>query len=73
LGRRNAAAHPKRNPSIQQYMMCGAVLSRLDRGTHFDLSTPVLVDPLEVATPQATSRAFDIGDGEVAVFLHVDD
>jgi hypothetical protein len=54
-------------------MMCGAVLSRLDRGTHFDLSTPVLVDPLEVATPQATSRAFDIGDGEVAVFLHVDD
>jgi CheY-specific phosphatase CheX len=54
-------------------MMCGAVLSRLDRGAHFDLSTPVLVDPLEVATAQATSRAFDIGDGEVAVYLHLDD
>jgi CheY-specific phosphatase CheX len=39
-------------------MICGAVLSRLDRGAHFDLSTPALVDPLAVVTSQATSRAF---------------
>ncbi len=54
-------------------MMCGAVLSRLDRDAHFDLSTPALMDPLDAATPHATSRAFDIGDGEVAMFLHVDE
>jgi len=53
-------------------MMCGAVLSRLDRDAHFDLTTPALVDPLAIAMPDTTSRAFDIGDGEVAVFLHVD-
>lgn len=54
-------------------MMCGAVLSRLDRGAHFDLSSPTLVNYLAAAVPDAKSRAFDIGDGEVAVFLHVDD
>ena len=53
-------------------MMCGAVLSRLDRGAHFDLTPPALVDPL-ATMPEANSRAFDIGDGEVAVFLHVDE
>ena len=50
-------------------MMCGSVLSRLDRGAHFDLGQPAMVDAAEVAAPDAVSRAFDIGDGEVAMFL----
>lgn len=54
-------------------MMCGSVLSRLDRGAHFDLGPPALVDPAELAAPEAVCRAFDIGDGEVAVFLRMDD
>ena len=53
-------------------MTCGSVLSRMNREAHFDLEHPELVDPLELAMPGATSRAFDIGEGEVAVFLEVD-
>jgi len=53
-------------------MMCGSVLSRLDRGAHFDLGQPVMVDAAEVGTPEAVSRAFDIGDGEVSMFLSMD-
>src|SRR5579864_9143636 len=54
-------------------MMCGSVLSRLDRGAHFDLGTPVIVDAAALgADPEAVSRDFDIGDGEVAVFLWMD-
>ena len=53
-------------------MMCGSVLSRLDRGAHFDLGQPAMVDAAEVAVPAAVSRAFDIGDGEVAMFLTMD-
>ena len=53
-------------------MMCGAVLSRMDREAHFDLGPPELVNPLETAAPEAVSRAFDVGNGEVTVFLEVD-
>jgi len=53
-------------------MMCGSVLSRLDRGAHFDLGQPAMVDATELATPEAVSRAFDIGDGEVAMFLSME-
>jgi CheY-specific phosphatase CheX len=53
-------------------MMCGSVLSRLDRGAHFDLGQPAMVAAAEVAAPEAVSRAFDIGDGEVAMFLSMD-
>jgi CheY-specific phosphatase CheX len=51
-------------------MMCGAVLSRMDREAHFDLGPPELVESLETAG--SVSRAFDIGEGEVAVFLKVE-
>jgi len=54
-------------------MICGSVLSRLDSEGHFDLSHPELVDPAELAPAEAASRSFDIGDGEVAVFLRVDE
>jgi len=53
-------------------MMCGSVLSRLDRGAHFDLGQPAVVDAAEVAQPEAVSRAFDIGEGEIAIFLSMD-
>lgn len=53
-------------------MLCGSVLSRLDSKAHFDLGPPELVDPLAAAAPESVSRAFDLGDGEVAVFLHLD-
>lgn len=53
-------------------MICGSVLSRLDSEAHFDLGHPELVDPLELQSVEGMSRAFDIGDGEVAVLLHVD-
>ena len=53
-------------------MMCGAVLSRMDKEAHFDLAPPEPVDPLETAAREAVSRAFDIGAGIVAVFLEVD-
>jgi len=53
-------------------MMCGSVLSRLDRGGHFELGQPAMADAAEVGGPAAVSRAFDIGDGEIAVFLSVD-
>ena len=53
-------------------MLCGSVLSRMDSEAHFDLEHPELVDPLELAMPNAASRAFDIGEGEVTVFLEVD-
>jgi len=53
-------------------MLCGSVLSRLDSKAHFDLGRPEPVDPLEAAPPESVSRAFDLGDGEVAVFLHLD-
>ncbi|HVP46065.1 MAG TPA: chemotaxis protein CheX [Bryobacteraceae bacterium] len=53
-------------------MLCGSVLSRLDREAHFDLGHPELVDPLEVPTPGSVSRAFDLGEGQVAIFLHLD-
>ena len=53
-------------------MMCGSVLSRLDRAAHFDLGAPAIVDPAEVAVPGAEARAFDIGDGEVAIFLQME-
>lgn len=52
-------------------MMCGSVLSRLDRGAHFDLGPPAVVEPATVAAPEAASLAFDIGEGEVAVFLQM--
>ncbi len=54
-------------------MMCGSVLSRLDRGAHFDLGSPALVEPAALSAPGTVCRAFDIGDGEVAVFLRMDD
>jgi len=53
-------------------MMCGSVLSRLDRGAHFDLEQPAMVDAAAVAEPEAVSREFDIGDGEIAIFLSMD-
>jgi len=53
-------------------MMCGSVLSRLDRGARFDLGPPAMVDAAAVTAPPEFSRAFDIGDGEVAVFLQMD-
>ena len=53
-------------------MFCGSVLSRLDREAHFDLGHPEPVDPLEAAAPESVSRAFELGDGEVAVFLHLE-
>jgi CheY-specific phosphatase CheX len=53
-------------------MICGSVLSRLDSEAHFELGHPELVDPLELQSVEGTSRSFDIGDGEVAVLLHVD-
>ena len=53
-------------------MLCGSVLSRLDSKAHFDLGHPELVDALEAATPDSVSRAFELGDGAVAVFLHLD-
>jgi hypothetical protein len=31
-----------------------------------------MVDPGALAMPGAAARAFDIGEGEVAVFLHLD-
>jgi len=54
-------------------MMCGSVLSRLDRGAHFDLGAPAVADAAEIAVAGAVSRAFDIGDGEVAIFLSMDE
>ena len=54
-------------------MMCGSVLSRLDRGAHFDLGAPAIVDAAAPAAPESASRAFDIGDGEVAVFLEIEE
>ena len=51
-------------------MICGSVLSRLDSEAHFDLGHPELVEPA-AAMPAGASRAFDIGEGEVAVFLHI--
>lgn len=53
-------------------MICGSVLSRLDSGAHFDLGSPTLVDPWQPAALETASRALDIGDGEVAVFLRMD-
>jgi CheY-specific phosphatase CheX len=52
-------------------MICGSALSRLDSEAHFDLGHPELVEPVEAAMPDGASRAFDIGDGEVAVFLRI--
>ncbi len=75
-------AEETREPSQEQVaevvcelanMMCGSVLSRLDRGAHFDLGSPALVDSAELSAPEAVCRAFDIGDGEVAVFLRMED
>jgi len=53
-------------------MMCGSVLSRLDRGAHFDLGPPAVTDADDIAVLDAACRGFDIGDGEVAVFLQID-
>jgi CheY-specific phosphatase CheX len=75
-------AEETREPSQEQVaevvcelanMLCGSVLSRLDRGAHFDLGSPAVVDPAALSAPEAFCRAFDIGDGEVAVFLRMDD
>jgi CheY-specific phosphatase CheX len=52
-------------------MICGSALSRLDSEAHFDLGHPELVEPIEAALPDGASRAFDIGEGEVAVFLRI--
>lgn len=52
-------------------MMCGSVLSRLDRDAHFDLGQPVLADATETAEA-SVARAFDIGDGKVAMYLCMD-
>jgi hypothetical protein len=44
----------------------------MDSKAHFDLEHPELVDARQLSMPQAASRAFDIGEGEIAVFLEVD-
>ena len=77
----NFLAEETNEPSTEQVrevicelanMICGSVLSHLDRGAHFDLGPPTLVDPWEPTPLETASRALDIGDGEVAVFLHMD-
>jgi CheY-specific phosphatase CheX len=53
-------------------MICGSVLSRMDRGAHFELGPPALVDAVGTVPPESASRVLDIGDGEVGVFLHME-
>lgn len=75
LGEEADHAHAGQVPDVVcelSNMMCGSVLSRMDSKAHFDLEHPELVDAQQLSMPQAASRAFDIGEGEVAVFLEVD-
>jgi CheY-specific phosphatase CheX len=53
-------------------MICGNVLSRLDREAHFDLQHPELVEACSAGPPGAVCRIFEIEDGQVALCLQLD-
>jgi CheY-specific phosphatase CheX len=53
-------------------MICGSVLSRLDREAHFDLQHPELVETCSAPPPGSVCRFFEIQDGQVALCLQLD-
>jgi CheY-specific phosphatase CheX len=53
-------------------MICGSVLSRLDREAHFDLQHPELVEACSAPPPGAVCRFFEIQEGQVALCLQLD-
>lgn len=53
-------------------MICGSVLSRLDREAHFDLQHPEVVETCSASPPGAVCRIFDLENGQVALCLQLD-
>jgi CheY-specific phosphatase CheX len=53
-------------------MICGSVLSRLDREAHFDLQHPELVEACSEPTLGSVCSLFEIEGGKVALCLQLD-
>jgi|SRR5271169_1519525 len=53
-------------------MICGSVLSRLDREAHFDLQHPELVEMCNTPPPGSVCSSFEIQDGQVVLCLQMD-
>jgi len=53
-------------------MICGSVLSRLDREAHFDLQHPELMETCSEPPPGSVCRFFELQEGQVALCLQLD-